>query len=417
MKKLFSLVAAALTTISMFASTIVITPENCNWKKEAGPQSGVVGSVTIACTQGLADGQIRIYNSQTLTLSSTDNITKIEFTCTAAGDTKYGPGCFDAQEGYSYEGKMGTWVGNAKKIEFKASANQVRALKIVVTTDGTGGDIIPIVTDTLTCAEAAAAAKAGKTDLVAVEGYVTEYVYKWDEIHPSVSFWMADTKDGGQVFQAYGIDCEKPEQGPALGDKVRVIGALKQFNEISEMNGGTFEILEANGGKNPNTEIDEPQDPILPEGYISVKQAMELAAKLADPTAENKTVKGEAVKVRGYVNFAYDAKEGKQSAWVSDKVTDKSNSIQGAYLVVTEPVAIGDLVDMEGTLAKYYKAGKEGKEAQIIVEVIDGTMKKATTDAIDNTTVVEKAVKVIENGQLVIIRNGVKYNAVGAVIE
>ncbi len=417
MKKLFSLVAAALTTISMFASTIVITPENCNWKKEAGPQSGVVGSVTIACTQGLADGQIRIYKSQTLTLSSTDNITKIEFTCTAAGDTKYGPGCFDAQEGYSYEGKMGTWVGNAKKIEFKASANQVRALKIVVTTDGTGGDIIPIVTDTLTCAEAAAAAKAGKTDLVAVEGYVTEYVYKWDEIHPSVSFWMADTKDGGQVFQAYSIDCEKPEQGPALGDKVRVIGALKQFKEVSEISGGTFEILEANGGKNPNTEIDEPQDPILPEGYISVKQAMELAAKLADPTADNKTVKGEAVKVRGYVNFAYDAKEGKQSAWVSDKVTDKSNSIQGAYLVVTEPVAIGDLVDMEGTLAKYYKAGKEGKEAQIIVEVIDGTMKKATTDAIDNTTVAEKAVKVIENGQLVIIRNGVKYNAVGAVIE
>ena len=37
--------------------------------------------------------------------------------------------------------------------------------------------------------------------------------------------------------------------------------------------------------------------------------------------------------------------------------------------------------------------------------------------AIGNTTVAEKAVKVIENGQLVIIRNGVKFNAVGAVIE
>ena len=65
----------------------------------------------------------------------------------------------------------------------------------------------------------------------------------------------------------------------------------------------------------------------------------------------------------------------------------------------------------------YYKAGKEGKEAQIIVEVIDGTMQKAVKDAIDNTTIAEKAVKIIENGQLVIIRNGVKYNAVGAVIE
>ncbi len=37
--------------------------------------------------------------------------------------------------------------------------------------------------------------------------------------------------------------------------------------------------------------------------------------------------------------------------------------------------------------------------------------------AIGNTTVAEKAVKTIENGQLVIVRNGVKYNAVGAVVE
>lgn len=37
--------------------------------------------------------------------------------------------------------------------------------------------------------------------------------------------------------------------------------------------------------------------------------------------------------------------------------------------------------------------------------------------AIDNATVAEKTVKVIENGQLVIMRNGVKYNAVGAVVE
>lgn len=40
-----------------------------------------------------------------------------------------------------------------------------------------------------------------------------------------------------------------------------------------------------------------------------------------------------------------------------------------------------------------------------------------TPTAIDNATVVEKAVKMIENGQLVIIREGVKYNAQGVVIR
>ena len=37
--------------------------------------------------------------------------------------------------------------------------------------------------------------------------------------------------------------------------------------------------------------------------------------------------------------------------------------------------------------------------------------------AIDNTVIAPKAVKLIENGQLVIIRDGVRYNSVGQVIE
>ena len=42
---------------------------------------------------------------------------------------------------------------------------------------------------------------------------------------------------------------------------------------------------------------------------------------------------------------------------------------------------------------------------------------EASTTAIDNTVVSEKAIKMFENGQLVIIKNGVKYNALGSVIE
>ena len=36
--------------------------------------------------------------------------------------------------------------------------------------------------------------------------------------------------------------------------------------------------------------------------------------------------------------------------------------------------------------------------------------------ALENTQVTEKAIKVIENGQLIIIKNGVRYNALGAVL-
>ena len=61
------------------------------------------------------------------------------FTCTANGTTKQGPGCFAAQDGYSYEGKIGTWVGNAAAVNFTAESNQVRATTIEVTVSGEAG--------------------------------------------------------------------------------------------------------------------------------------------------------------------------------------------------------------------------------------------------------------------------------------
>jgi hypothetical protein len=78
----------------------------------------------------------RIYKNQTLTVTSTvGNIAKIEFTCTANGDEKYGPGCFTASTGeYGHDGAaVGTWTGDAATVTFTASTNQVRATQIVVT--------------------------------------------------------------------------------------------------------------------------------------------------------------------------------------------------------------------------------------------------------------------------------------------
>lgn len=48
----------------------------------------------------LATAEYRLFKGNILTVSSTiGNITNIEFTCTANNTTKYGPGCFAAQDG------------------------------------------------------------------------------------------------------------------------------------------------------------------------------------------------------------------------------------------------------------------------------------------------------------------------------
>jgi hypothetical protein len=45
------------------------------------------------------------------------------------------------------------------------------------------------------------------------------------------------------------------------------------------------------------------------------------------------------------------------------------------------------------------------------------TTKEAPASAVDNITTTVAPVKMIQNGQLVIIRNGVKYNVQGAVVK
>lgn len=97
--------------------------------------------ITINTTNGYVNGkykQYRFYKSSITTISSTvGNITKIEFTCTAYDYAKFGPGGWeladDLQGQYSFEGKFGTWTGNATSIKMRVHLQQVQATKIVVT--------------------------------------------------------------------------------------------------------------------------------------------------------------------------------------------------------------------------------------------------------------------------------------------
>ena len=88
--------------------------------------------------------EYRIYKGAIINVSSTEgNIEKIEFTCTANNTTKYGPGCFSVADGtYTYEGKVGTWVGSQAAVSFTASSNQVRATKIEVTLAPAGDNYV-----------------------------------------------------------------------------------------------------------------------------------------------------------------------------------------------------------------------------------------------------------------------------------
>ena len=149
MKKITLLLSAMLFSMMSFAATVITFDADVD-KGNAGTDSNNAAAytitkdgVTVTVSSGILgtynnEMHYRIYKNQTLTVTSTvGNVTSVEFTCTANDDAKYGPGCFTWSTGdYSYSGAVGTWTGDASEIVFTASSNQVRATQVVVTVSG-----------------------------------------------------------------------------------------------------------------------------------------------------------------------------------------------------------------------------------------------------------------------------------------
>ena len=139
MNRIFTFIVMMFVGMAAWATDITITPGDFT-PTETSDYSTTKDGITVAVTASTVTAdQMRIFKNKTITISSTvGNITKIVFTCTASGDAKYGPGSFNEQEGYSYDGNTGTWAGSATEVTFTAEKNQVRATEIVVTV---GGDV------------------------------------------------------------------------------------------------------------------------------------------------------------------------------------------------------------------------------------------------------------------------------------
>ena len=99
----------------------------------------------------------------------------------------------------------------------------------------------------LTCADAAALCTTTlSADKYIIKGYVTNIVTAYDASFNNVSFWMADTENGGEVIQSYrAYPTTGADKAVKVGDYVVIVGKLKLFNSTPEIENGTFTITEA----------------------------------------------------------------------------------------------------------------------------------------------------------------------------
>lgn len=108
--------------------------------------------------------------------------------------------------------------------------------------------LIPADTIYATCEEAKAAALAltennvPTKDIYIIEGYVQQEGYNASVSRNQQIFWIADTQNGGKVFEAYYCNVPNGEAVP-VGAKVRLKGNIMKYNTTPEMKNGDVEII------------------------------------------------------------------------------------------------------------------------------------------------------------------------------
>ena len=210
---------------------------------------------------------------------------------------------------------------------------------------------------------------------------------------------------GDEVFKPYNCTAE---EGATFGkgDSVVVIGKLYNYSGTIEISGGRVELIE----KSQEGEVIH---------AVTVAEAVEVAMAL-----ENNKSTDDRYAVTGYVDsiaVAYDAGYGNISFYMTDDRENPTYDFEAYRVKCAASQAEGILgrkVTVTAALQHYYKAATETlPEIDLAETVAGGELVIIWGEGIENTFDGEKAIKRIENGQVVIIRNGVKYNALGAEVK
>ena len=218
MKKIFSVLAAAMFALSMNAQDVVISGADFagqGTSNTGSPVSATVGGVTFACDKGYSDdahSTLRCYKNGVITITSeTEQIGKLVF-----------------QFYSSYTGDLNTEVAvNAKEWTYTLTS-QARIEQVSIYF----GEVEPIVVtiDTVNVAKAVeigmALADNGKTDKeYVVAGFVSQ-AYAPNEGYSDQTWFMADEEGAYGEFEAYRCT---PDQLVETGDFVYVKGRIYKY--------------------------------------------------------------------------------------------------------------------------------------------------------------------------------------------
>lgn len=458
MKKFTLFLSALLISAMSFAADITIT------SAETVTQDGV----TIVFDKASGSNApawyaagLRLYAKNTVTISAETEITNITFNWEKQGSKQFAG--LTANVGtYTHPESAGeaVWTGSAKEVVFTVGDKGQLQLNTLSVTVGAGqddgNDPEPEEPETptepeqpeqpegvLTCAEAVAicqeTGETPTTETYTIRGYVTNIASAYNAGYNNTSFWLADTKDGGKVFEAFrSTPLAEADKAVKVGDFVEVTGNLVNYkgNTPETAQGGTYTILEAaEGGTTP-------EEPETPDVETVGNGTEENPFTVEDVIALNNTLSGKhyvKAYIVGQVNGASFADgldleapfegstntdgsvatQGTNIAIASSMSAEVANMIpvqlpkgelRNTFNLVEHPEMLGAEVLIYGSLEAYFKL--PGIKSPTSIEVLSNS-----ATSIDNVVLNQNITKFFENGQLIIIKDGVKFNAQGQVVK
>lgn len=255
-------------------------------------------------------------------------------------------------------------------IFYNAAGNPISLLKVHDLTANQmvmsvfGSDVFHVMTKTqpalpasVSCAQAVELTNAledGATseETYSVTGYITEVV--GNVSRNQQTFWMADTKDGGKVFEAYWANLPEGVAEFTVGMKVTITGQLMKYvkNEVvtPEIKNAEVVILENGDGG---------------QGGIQHISIAEFLAKADASTAYELTGTVRNITNTTYGNFYLF--EGNDSIYIYGLLDQNGESRNFANLGIAE----GDVVTLTGTYF-LYNDFPEIKNAQFVRVVKSG---------------------------------------------
>lgn len=248
---------------------------------------------------------------------------------------------------------------------------EVKNPTVVIMEQG-GGDETGTEGTKVTCAKAvelcnALAAGESSAEAYSITGYITDVFANISKNQQS--FWLADTKDGGKMIQAYWANLPEGVEKFTVGSKVTITGKLLKYVKpdgtvITEVKNPTVVIKEQGGGDEPGTEATK----------VTCAKAVELCNALADNASS-----AETYAVTGYITDVFgEPSRNQQSFWIAD-TKDGGKVFNAFYANLPEGVekfVVGSKVTITGKLLKYVKADgtvtPEMKNADVTIHEVGG---------------------------------------------